>query len=169
MIAISRIADRNQENRRSACRGISDRLQGESAITFQENPHRSHPRCRESARGRLRARRRPRARRSPPSPPAARRGAARSAAEGGARGAVQTRCDPRARGVTAAGLGGHGSAEAFTGGRRAACPRGGRVSRIAHLGRVVPERASAEGDVGPKYRLATRGVRGAPDAVIDGG
>ncbi len=39
MIAISRIADRNQENRRSACRGISDRLQGESAITFQENPH----------------------------------------------------------------------------------------------------------------------------------
>jgi hypothetical protein len=41
---------------------------------------------------------------------------------------------------------------AAAGARRAP---GGRVWLIALLGRVVPERVSAEGHVGPKYRLAS--------------
>jgi hypothetical protein len=74
--------------------------------------------------------------------------------------------------VTAAGLGGHGSAEAVIGGRRAACPRGPRLANrsLGPRGPGVKRRTEQVGELLPQlylhglaqrdFELALRGLLG---------
>lgn len=114
------------------------------------------PLQRERGRARVRPRRRRRARRSaePPGRQAGGRPAAkRRAAQGGQ---CRRRCDPRARRVTAAGLGGHGSAGTLIGGRRAACPGGPRLASRA----LGPRGPGARKRGGPPPSLVPHQPRG---------